>query len=387
MTIEPTFLPPDETEMKARIQRLRGMMRARGLDYAVAATPDNVFYLTNFANYVHERPFIVVVGLDGPLQFLAPKLEVPHVQARMVGDIALIEYFEFPAPAGQQWFDRFGELFDGGKVAGLESICPLQVMEAVPCQTRREDVLEDARFVKSDFELSRIVYASNLATQAMNNVLQRAEVGQNLVTVGSQVRSEMLLQILIDNPETNMLATNVTGVFQPPSVSHDPHNFTNVAMEFEEGGPNVMLINGTINGYGTEVERTFFLGHVPEEAKRPYEVMMTARNLCFDLLKPGANLGEVDAAVNGVLRQAGYGAFLLHRTGHSIGVTGHEGPFIAEGYDEVVEEGMIFTIEPGVYLPGIGGFRHSDTVMITADGAVSLTPSPCSLEEMTLKVG
>lgn len=114
---------------------------------------------------------------------------------------------------------------------------------------------------------------------------------------------------------------------------------------------------------------------------------MTARNLCFDLLKPGANLGEVDAAVNGVLRQAGYGAFLLHRTGHSIGVTGHEGPFIAEGYDEVVEEGMIFTIEPGVYLPGIGGFRHSDTVMITADGAVSLTPSPCSLEEMTLKVG
>lgn len=382
--IEPIFTPPTVEIMRSRIDLLCQAMARDGLDYLVAIDPDNVFYLTNFANYVHERPFVVVLDKAGNLSFVAPKLEVPHVKARKVGPMRLVTYFEFPAPAGDGWDDRFKELFSGNAKVGVEPTCPLFVYEAIPGTPVKSDILDDCRMIKTDYEIARITYASTIANGAMRHVLDNAAVGQTLVGVGSQVRAIMLMNALGDYPDTNMLATNVTGVFQPPSVSHDPHNFTNVNMQMEEGGPHVMLINGTINGYGTEVERTFFLGHVPEDAKRPYEVMMTARRLCFDLLKPGANLGAVDKAVNDVMRQAGYGDYLLHRTGHSIGVTGHEGPFIAEGYDRVVEPGMIFTIEPGIYIPGIGGFRHSDTVVITEDGAVSLTPVADSLEDMTL---
>lgn len=384
----PLFTPPPLEEMQSRVMRLRVEMAQAGLDYLVAFDPDNIFYLTNFANYVHERPFIVVLGMDGPLQFLAPKLEVPHVRTRMVGDIEMVEYFEFPAPEGQNWFDRFGEMFKAGAKVGVEPTCPLHVFQAVPGQEQGRavgcEIIEDVRMVKSEFEIARIIYASNLATQTQNQVLANAKVGQTLVEVGSQVRALMLMQVLADNPDTNMLATNVTGVFQPPSVSHDPHNFTNVNVAMENGGPHVSLINGTINGYGTEVERTFFLGHVPEKARRPFDTMMAARQLAFDLIKPGANMGEVDAAVNMLLKQAGYGDNLLHRTGHSIGVTGHEGPFLAEGYDRVIKPGMIFTVEPGVYIEGLGGFRHSDTVLVTDDGCVSLTPCPASLDEMTI---
>ena len=97
-------------------------------------------------------------------------------------------------------------------------------------------------------------------------------------------------------------------------------------------------------------------------------------------------MGEVDEACNAIFKKAGYGDNLLHRTGHSIGVTGHEGPFLAQGYERVIEPGMLFTIEPGVYLPGIGGFRHSDTVLVTETGNRSLTPVPDSLEDMTLPI-
>ena len=116
-----------------------------------------------------------------------------------------------------------------------------------------------------------------------------------------------------------------------------------------------------------ELERTFFLGHVPEEAKRPWDAMMEARALANELTKPGAIMHEVDLAVNNLLRKAGYGDNLLHRTGHGLGVTGHEGPFLAEGYYREILPGMIYTVEPGIYIEGIGGFRHSDTVLVTED--------------------
>ena len=95
---------------------------------------------------------------------------------------------------------------------------------------------------------------------------------------------------------------------------------------------------------------------------------------------------DVDYACNAFFREAGYADYLLHRTGHSIGATGHEAPFLAEGYDRVIEPGMLFTIEPGIYLPGIGGFRHSDTVLVTEAGNVSLTPVPSALEAMTISL-
>ena len=143
------------------------------------------------------------------------------------------------------------------------------------------------------------------------------------------------------------------------------------------------MINGTLNGYGTEIERTVFLGHVPHDAQKPFEVMMATREKALELVVPGNVMHDVDYACNSIFRDEDY---LLHRTGHSIGVTGHEAPFLAEGYPRVIEPGMLFTIEPGVYIPGIGGFRHSDTVLVTEEGNVSLTPVASSLEEMTLAV-
>lgn len=382
--IEPVFTPPDVQEMVSRIELVTQMMSESNLDYYIAACPDNVFYLTNFANYVHERPFILVVSRAGLLSFVVPKLEIPHVKTRSIGNLELVSYFEFPAPEGQGWQDKLSGLLEDGSRIGYESTCQAKFLDALPEERHQIDIIDDIRLKKSNYEISRILYASDLASNTFNQLLADAKPGQTLVSVSSQIRAMMLFKAISDFPSTNMLATNVTVVFQPPSVSHDPHNFTDVNMVMEEGGPHVAIINGTINGYGTEVERTYFLGHVPEAAKRPYEVMMQARRKAFELTVPGASMSEVDRQVNDVFKLAGYGSNLLHRTGHGIGVTGHEAPFLAEGYEKVIEPGMVFTIEPGVYIEGIGGFRHSDTVLVTETGNMSLTPIPDSIEDMTI---
>jgi Xaa-Pro dipeptidase len=155
-------------------------------------------------------------------------------------------------------------------------------------------------------------------------------------------------------------------------------------MAMEEGGPHVALVAPRLNGYASEIERTFFLGHVPEAARRPYDVMMEARHLAFALTLPGARMSDVDKAVNALFVERGYADNLLHRTGHGMGVTGHEAPFLAEGDERIIEPGMSLTIEPGIYLPGVGGFRHSDTIIITEAGNRLLTHGPESRDDLTL---
>ncbi|MGK0266292.1 MAG: Xaa-Pro dipeptidase [Maricaulis sp.] len=387
MLPDPTFAPPSAAELKDRIRKVTDRMEERGLDQLVCVDPDNILWLTNFANFIHERPFVLVVSRGGELRFVIPELERPHVRTRAVGEIELLPYFEFPAPEGQRWSDVFGGLFGKNDNVGIEHTCPYYVQAAVPAKTEASELVEEARHIKSDYEIARIRYACNIATDRIKALLAQAKPGQSALSVHSKAAKLATLKLLLDNPQLNMLATKITAVVQPPSVSHDPHNFTNVLdLGMEKGGPHVSIVAGVMNGYGCEVERTFFLGHVPEAARKPFDTMMQARRLAFEMTRPGNSMHDVDAAVNALIRKAGYGDALLHRTGHGIGVTGHEGPFLAEGYHHEIRTGMVFTIEPGIYLEGLGGFRHSDTVLVTGTGNVSLTPLPDSLEDMTLPV-
>lgn len=380
----PIFTPPPPDEMASRVARVAALMDRDGLDACVACSPDNVFYLTNFANFVHERPFVLVVTRAGALRFVVPRLEAPHVTSRAVGPVELIPYPEFPAPPTRTWADALRALFAAGGRVGVESTCPLQVYEAIPGTRVMADIVDEARLVKSDYELGRIAYGCALVTKAHARLLAGARPGRTLPQVAAEASGAMMARILGDNPSTNLTATRLTAVFQPPAVSHDPHNFTDVNMAMVDGGPHVSILNCVVNGYGAEVERTFFLGKVPDEARRPFEVMLEARRLAFELTVPGTVMGDVDRKVNDVFRKAGYERFLLHRSGHGIGVTAHEGPFLADGDERVIAPGMVFTIEPGVYIPGVGGFRHSDTVMTTPRGNETLTKGPVELDEVTL---
>lgn len=377
---------PQLEEIESRIHKVQQRMIAEGLDYYLCHDPANVFYLTNFANYVHERPFIVLVPASGKLVFLMPKLEEPHVTIRSVGDIEYLHYFEFPAPEGERWSDRLQDVLKPHHRVGIESQCPIAVADANPGESIVTDIVDDVRMIKSEYEIGRIVQTCDILSEGHSKVLEMATPGQMPILIYKEAAGIMMQRLIGEQLHSNLLCSKFNAAVQPPSLSHDPHNFTDMFATIAEGGPHVTVVNGLANGYGAELERTFFCGHVPEAAKKPFDDMLEARALAYELAVPGACMSEVDRRVNELLKQKGYADNLLHRTGHSFGVTDHEGPFLAEGYEREIETNMVFSIEPGIYLPGVGGFRFSDTVLITETGNLKLTEAPDTLEGLTLPI-
>jgi Xaa-Pro aminopeptidase len=139
-------------------------------------------------------------------------------------------------------------------------------------------------------------------------------------------------------------------------------------------------------GYLSELERTMVLGEPTAEQVRFFAHMTAAQEVAFDAIRPGARCADVDRAVRAYYEEHDLMTYWRHHTGHAIGLRYHEGPFLDTGDATPIEPGMVFTVEPGIYVPGLGGFRHSDTVLVTEAGIEQLTYYPRDLEALTIPV-
>jgi Xaa-Pro dipeptidase len=155
-------------------------------------------------------------------------------------------------------------------------------------------------------------------------------------------------------------------------------------IEFEEGDVLVSETSAPVWGYNAELERAMVVGSPTGEMRRHFAHMRAAQQVAFEALRPGVTCADVDRAVLSYFEEQGILGTWSQHTGHAIGLRNHEAPFLDVGDDTVVEPGMVFTIEPGVYVAGLGGFRHSDTVAVTPDGIELLTDYPSDLESLTL---
>ncbi len=383
---KPITSPPSKEELNGRLERVRAGMEERKLDYYVSYDPVNIYYLTNFANYVHERPFLLVIPGKGTPKMVCPLLESTHVKTRARLDLEYVPYYEFPAPPGENWFDVYQKVIDESAAVGVESAMPLGIAKETPGEIVVDDIIDDVRLVKTEYEIGRTAHACRLINEGHKRLLELAKPGVLELLLYTEVQRLLMERLLADIPGLNIYVTKMAAGVLPPSLSHDPHFVPTPFVAMEEGGPHVSGVGGQADGYGVEIERTFFLGSVPEQAKKPFEVSMRARARAYELAKPGAALGEIDREVRTVIIDNGYGDYILHRTGHGFGITGHEAPYVAVGDDRKLVPGMLISIEPGIYIPGLGGFRHSDTVLITETGNVKLTEAPEELEELALPV-
>jgi Xaa-Pro dipeptidase len=380
----PVTEAPGKEELAGRLEKVQHLMGERGLDTYVSFDPVNIYYLTSFANNVHERPFLLVIPKRGTPTMVAPLLETSHVKARARCDLDYATYYEFPAPEGENWYDVYRAVIDPGARVGVEPAMPIGICQRTPGETVVTDVIDEVRIVKSAYEIGRNVHACQVVELGHEKLLETCRPGVIEAAIYATVSQVMMARILTDIPHANIIVTRAVGAVWPPSLSHDPHLVPTIGTAMEEGGPHVSIVFAQADGYGVELERSFFLGAVPEQAKAPFEAMLEARARAYQLARPGAVMSEIDTAVRKVIQDRGFGDRILHRTGHGFGITGHEAPYLAEGYDRELESGMLISIEPGIYIPGKGGFRHSDTVLVTDDGCVSLTRAPETLEELTI---
>jgi Xaa-Pro dipeptidase len=134
------------------------------------------------------------------------------------------------------------------------------------------------------------------------------------------------------------------------------------------------------NGYTSDLTRTFAIGIIEPEFSRIARIVVEANTAGRAAVRPGVHASEVDLAARSVIEKAGYGRYFTHRTGHGLGMEGHEAPYIRDGNPLILEPGMTFTIEPGIYLPGRGGVRVEDDVVVTSKGGESLSNMPRELK-------
>jgi Xaa-Pro aminopeptidase len=157
-------------------------------------------------------------------------------------------------------------------------------------------------------------------------------------------------------------------------------------IEFQAGDVLVTETSAPIWGYNAELERALIIGEPTDEMRRLFDYAVGAREAAFEAIRPGRTCADVDGAVMRYFEEHDLLRYWRQHTGHGIGLRNHEAPFLDIGDSTTLEPGMVFTIEPGLYEPTIGGFRHSDTVVVTEDGMDVLTHYPLDIESLTLSI-
>ncbi len=368
-------------EYLERMSGLQQKVAAHNLDVFLVSAEESIYYLTGVSYRPLERPFFIVVRPGIAATLVTPALEGEHLrQAPNVGEV--LTYWDYPSPPGQGWAERLAEAL--GKVSrlGVEPSLPQEIALRLP--TPRSLVLplvERLRLVKSPTEVEMLRQAAHYADLSIAKVLAASYYGVSDLELFSQGRA-VQMQIMKDT-DYDVLTTSVLVGAWPAPLSAQPHGVPGLADRLKKG-PHIALSLLRVNGYAAECERTYFLARPANDVKDAFGAMLEARCRAFALVRPGACCDDVDAAANGYLRDRGYGGHLLHRTGHGFGLGNHEGPWVAEGSNEILQENMLVSVEPGIYLPGVGGVRHSDTVLVTRDGYELLTHIPTDLDSLTI---
>ncbi|MCP4755121.1 MAG: aminopeptidase P family protein, partial [Proteobacteria bacterium] len=163
--LKPITSTPDEKELAGRLEKVRNLMARQNLDVYVSFDPVNIYYLTNFYNYVHERPFILVIHREGTPKCVVPHLEETHLITRSKCGLETVRYFEYPAPEGENWFDVYAPLIEEDARVGVESAMTLRIFDRTPGHKIKTDIIDEVRLVKTDYEIGRNVHACQIINE------------------------------------------------------------------------------------------------------------------------------------------------------------------------------------------------------------------------------
>ncbi len=355
-----------------RLRALRREMRVQQIDCLALVPGYNLRYLTGIEFMLLERPFLTFLPADPAV---LPVLVIPELEAAAWRETAPFEARLFP------WKDEQGP--DDALRLAARSLPPVRtlavehlrmrvleyalVREAMPqaSTVQGEGILDRLRMRKDAGEVALMQAAILVAEQALEEAISAPLVG----LTEREVCSRLTAALLANGGETVPGEPLVLG--GPRSAL--PHGHTG-KRRIAAGDLLLFDFVTTVGGYYADVTRTFVVGREPDSRQREVYVAVQAANEAGRAaVRPGLACQEVDRAARRELEKAGLGEFFLHRTGHGLGLDVHEAPSIVEGNRMELEEGMTFSVEPGAYLPGWGGIRIEDDVVVTSLGCLSLT--------------
>lgn len=360
-----------------RLKKAQQYMSQYGLDAVVLNPGPSQYYFSGLHLGLMERPMCLFLDPVKTPAIVLPELE--RQQLPLAG-IPLKPFFYGSNVAA--WHDAYRQAAEymelDGKTIGVEPtrfryLEMNYIQQAAPDVkfASAEDLIAQLRMVKDSVEKAAMKAAVEISQTALLAALQSFKTGMTELEFSSLLTMEML-------------TAGAENVAFGAIVSGGPNSANPHAMPGDrpiQNGDLLVIDYGAMKaGYCADITRTFGIGEIEPEFVKIHEVTQAANAAARAFARPGVRAGDVDKAARDVIEAAGYGEYFTHRVGHGLGMEGHEPPYMHGANDLILREGMTFTIEPGIYLPGRGGVRVEDDVIITADGCESLSTLPRELQ-------
>ena len=394
-----TYLTPEHH--KKRIERIEEQLNDDDIETFLVFNSKNIFYLTGLSFIPTERPIILILH-KGEVYFFVPSLEVDHIEHQVPFVSQIFSYFEYPDEKHPMYHLATNLMSDlkiqPNKVASeagggsgywgymgpsLEDVTGLK-FKLLP------DMIMDMRVIKEPEEIELMRESSKWADRAHKYLQEFTEIGANEIEItirASTQGSRDMVEELGD-------AYRPTGFSMFPAIalyrgqigpnSYFPHALSR-GLTFNKGDTLVTGASSDVYGIHSELERTMFMGDPTSRQKELFDAMMVAQDAALEAAGPGVKCADVDRAARDAFKAKDVFHLVRHHTGHALGMEGHERPFLDIGSEDILQPGMIFSCEPGIYEQGLGGFRHSDTFVVTEDGIEVTTKYPRELSELIIE--
>ena len=383
-----------------RVNRLQSIMAREGIDVLLCRLPENVLYATGYWPVFGAS--LAVVPANGDATLIMPYSELDYSEAGWVKDRRTFRFINMQAianPTAQTqallrdvWAERgYGkatvgyegsfELVAGNNVAAEARVVTEMTVnafkEALP-QARFVDAtnaVKKSRLVKSQPEIDQIRITNEVASMGYDAARELIAAGMREAEIAGAVEGRIYGRGVGYKNVTRsrgycfvMSGVNSVNSWRPFCVSTDKR--------LAWGEPVLVELDAMTNGYFNDLTRTFFVGTPDAKAKNIFDTVQEAVNTVIAAVKPGVRCADLDALARKVIDKAGYGEYFNHQLGHGVGLQFHETPTLHPASTDVLEEGMVFAIEPAIYIPGFGGVRLEDNLAVTRNGCENLCPFP-----------
>jgi Xaa-Pro dipeptidase len=362
--------------LKKRQAKLAAALQAAGLD-ALALNPGpSLHYFTGIEFHLSERPVVCLFRPEG-----APALVLPQLEAQKTASLPF-ELQAFPYPENpREWLAAYeqaaqaaGLRASAGRVGVEDRVLRLLehrlLRQAAPevDWVNAEETVAGLRMIKDEAEQAAMQQAAAIAEAALEATLPLIKIGMT----ENEVSAELVMQLLRGGSGKMPFEPIVAA---GPDNTANPHYFPQ-GRTLAAGELLLFDWGANSGGYFSDLTRTFAVGEVSDELMTIHRTVQEANAAAHAIAAPGVPCGDVDKAARDVIEAAGYGQYFTHRVGHGLGMEGHEEPYMRADNRMPLAPGMTFTIEPGIYIPGTGGVRIEDDVVVTADGLRSFSVMP-----------
>ncbi|MDB5526780.1 MAG: hypothetical protein JWM58_4543 [Rhizobium sp.] len=352
-----------------RLAALREKMTATETGLIAIGPGSHMDWVLGFHPHPDERPCLLLIA-PAKEAILMPVLNAEG--SREFTDIAFFNWADDVGPV-EALSEALASIDAAapGRVALDETMradFALLLLDALPPETSRDftsETLGALRMRKDSAEYKKLKMNAGIADRAMQTAFSKIKAGMTENEVAAEIRAHFSSEGA--SPQFWIVGAGGNGAF--------PHHSASEKV-IQEGDAVVIDIGGRKQGFPSDITRMAVIGEPPEGYGQIHSIVEKAVQAALKAARPGVLAKEVDAAARGVITDAGYGEYFVHRTGHGMGIDGHEPPYITATSDTVLEEGMVFSIEPGIYMPGRFGIRLEDIVILREDGPEILSSLP-----------